>query len=331
MSSLQLASFRSLEYTQFSCPNPIVGKLTSSFWGRNLGLIGFGDKCNGSHRRVFPRVFAISSSQSQSLLKMNLNEYMVTLEKPLGIRFAIAVDGKVFVHALRKGGNAERSRIIMVGDTLKKVIDSSGGKLIEIRDFGDTQKITEQKSGPCSLILERPASPFRIQQLYMKSDLDLLFNRGHVPVTTWDKSLLASSLRTSSDSGGNSGFVMFSLKFSTPKGWKLLDRNGNANSRLQKNAVTAPFGQLVTFFSEEEAGDAEWAHGSFLLDEYTKALDRSKGELYYNHSLGMSYSKITEQVYVGSCIQGEADVEALSNAAISASGNHRCTEFPERD
>lgn len=42
-------------------------------------------------------------SDSSSSFKMNLNEYMVTLEKPLGIRFALSVDGKVFVHALKKG------------------------------------------------------------------------------------------------------------------------------------------------------------------------------------------------------------------------------------
>lgn len=36
-------------------------------------------------------------------------------------------------------GNAEKSRIIMVGDTLKKASESSGGKLIEIKDFGDTE------------------------------------------------------------------------------------------------------------------------------------------------------------------------------------------------
>lgn len=36
-------------------------------------------------------------------------------------------------------GNAEKSRIIMVGDTLKRVSESSGGKLIEVKDFGDTE------------------------------------------------------------------------------------------------------------------------------------------------------------------------------------------------
>lgn len=37
-------------------------------------------------------------------------------------------------------GNAEKSRIIMVGDTLKKASESSSeGKLVEIKDFGDAE------------------------------------------------------------------------------------------------------------------------------------------------------------------------------------------------
>lgn len=35
--------------------------------------------------------------------KMNLNEYLVTLEKPLGIRFAVTSNGKIIVHSLKKG------------------------------------------------------------------------------------------------------------------------------------------------------------------------------------------------------------------------------------
>lgn len=34
---------------------------------------------------------------------MNLNEYMVTLQKPLGIRFGLSLDGRIFVHALKRG------------------------------------------------------------------------------------------------------------------------------------------------------------------------------------------------------------------------------------
>uniref|UniRef100_A0A0E0EL34 Uncharacterized protein n=1 Tax=Oryza meridionalis TaxID=40149 RepID=A0A0E0EL34_9ORYZ len=167
--------------------------------------------------------------------RMNLNEYMVAVDRPLGVRFALAVDGRVFVHSLKKGGNAEKSRIIMVGDTLKKAGSREGVGLVDIRDLGDTEMVLKETSGPCDLVLERPFAPFPIHQLHQNEDYHLLFNK-----------------------------------------------------------------------------DTEWAHGSFPLEEYIKALDRAKGELYYNHSLGMQYSKITEQIFVGSCLQTERDVKMLS-------------------
>ncbi|XP_041004986.1 phosphoglucan phosphatase LSF1, chloroplastic isoform X2 [Juglans microcarpa x Juglans regia] len=173
----------------------------------------------------------------------------------------------------------------------------------------------KENTGSFSLILERPYSPFPIQQLHL-GDLDILFNRGRVSVASWNKSILASNLQTSSDSNGNSGFVMFSSKFLTSQGWKLLSgQNGQIQSQLQKHILSQSLSELVCIFSEEESGDGEWAHGNFPLEEYVKALDRSKGELYYNHSLGMRYSKVTEQIYVGSCIQTEADIETLSDVA----------------
>lgn len=62
---------------------------------------GYTERCRFNRR--IPRVLAMSSSSGNSTFKMNLNEYMVTLEKPLGIRFAISVDGTIFVHSLKKG------------------------------------------------------------------------------------------------------------------------------------------------------------------------------------------------------------------------------------
>ncbi|KAL1819493.1 hypothetical protein ACET3Z_014362 [Daucus carota] len=285
-----------------------------AIWGRDLCLRNGGSVSPGCARnKGYFRVHAMSTSSSSSALKMNLNEYMVTLEKPLGIRFALSVDGSVFVHSLKKGGNAEKSRIIMVGDTVKKASESSGGKLIEIKDFGDAGNLTKEKSGSCRLVLERPFSPFPIHHLHPLNDLDLLFNKGHVPVTTWNKKIMASNLRASADTSGNSGFVVFNSKFLNSKGWNCLNaETGQAQSKLQNSTHVEPISQLVTMFSDEESGDIEWAHGNFPLEEYIKALDRSKGDLYYNHSLGMRYSKITEQIYVGSCIQNENDVETLS-------------------
>ncbi|KAL3723131.1 hypothetical protein ACJRO7_035328 [Eucalyptus globulus] len=286
------------------------------FWGGEPrwrgGAGGFARREKARGRAGIRRVLAMSTDPSS--WKMNLNEYMVTLEKPLGIRFALSADGKIFVHALKRGGNAEKSRIIMVGDTLKKSSDPSGGKLVEIRDFGDTEMMMKEKMGSFSLVLERPFSPFPVQQLQHLSELDLLYNKGRIPVVTWNKALLASNLRASEGSG-NCGFVLFSSKFLSLDGWRLLsNQNGQTIPQvLQKNSTTPIMSSVVCIFSEDDSGDGDWAHGSFPIEEYIKALDRSEGELYYNHSLGMHYSKITEQIYVGSCIQTDADVDTLSS------------------
>ncbi|XP_059451548.1 phosphoglucan phosphatase LSF1, chloroplastic isoform X1 [Corylus avellana] len=318
MPSLQAPTCRALHRPPV--PSSFWGKDLCSYSSHNGALRLLGAKkaklrFDGGIGTVRSTVLAMSGGSSPSF-KMNLNEYMVTLEKPLGIRFALSVDGKIFVHALKRGSNAEKSRIIMVGDTLKKAGDSSGGGLIEIKDCGDTQKMLKEKTGSFSLVLERPYSPYPIHQLHLSGGVDMLFNRGRVSVASWNKSILASNLRTSSESSGNSGFVMFSSKFLTSQGWKILnDQNGHIQLQLQKSIHAQLISELVCIFSEEESGNGEWAHGNFPLEEYVRALDRSKGELYYDHSLGMRYSKITEQIYVGSCIQTGADVETLSNVA----------------
>lgn len=159
--------------------------------------------------------------------------------------------------------------------------------------FGFLRKILEQKAGSFSLVLERPFFPFPIPQIYLMSDLDVLFNRGRVSIATWNKTILASNLQTCSEGGGKSGFVVFSPQFMNSKGWKVLNgQNGNVNSKMQRDILSLPISQLVCIFSEEEHGDVEWSHGSFPLEEYIKALYRSKDELYYNHALGMRYSKV---------------------------------------
>lgn len=155
------------------------------------------------------------------------------------------------------------------------------------------RSLTKEKSGACSLVLERPFAPFPIHQLYRMDDIDILFNRGRVPISTWNKSIQASSMQDSSESSGNSGFAVFCPKFLNSQGWKYLnDQNKNGQPQAARNASTLPFSPLVAIFTEEMSENAEWGHGNFPLEEYVKALDRSKGELYYNHSLGMRYSKV---------------------------------------
>jgi hypothetical protein len=90
--------------------------MSSSFWGKDLcsfsshnralRLLGAKKarfRSDGGIGTVSFKVLAMSGGSSPSSFKMNLNEYMVTLEKPLGIRFALSVDGKIFVHALKRG------------------------------------------------------------------------------------------------------------------------------------------------------------------------------------------------------------------------------------
>lgn len=95
-------SYRSLHGSSFH-PISQSPEFSSSFLGRNR--ISFHEISRIRVRETRPldhRVIAMSFTEAGPF-KMNLNEYMVTLEKPLGIRFALSVDGKIFVHALKKG------------------------------------------------------------------------------------------------------------------------------------------------------------------------------------------------------------------------------------
>lgn len=94
MSSLQFYGCRALDRP-----------LSSPFWGggsrflSRARAVGHGEKVRFAGLRGR---FCAMSSDSPSF-RMNLNEYMVTLEKPLGIRFALSSDGKIFVHSLKRG------------------------------------------------------------------------------------------------------------------------------------------------------------------------------------------------------------------------------------
>ncbi|XP_039855525.1 phosphoglucan phosphatase LSF1, chloroplastic-like isoform X2 [Panicum virgatum] len=168
------------------------------------------------------------------------------------------------------------------------------------------------KSGPCSLVLERPFAPFPIHQLLQNEDYHILFNRGRVPVASWNSALLSPKLNESSKGNGKSGFAIFSPRLLSSQGWSFLSSEKGGLNQRSTNLSNDRISEIVGLYSDEDDSNAEWAHGSFPLEEYIKALDRAKGELYYNHSLGMQFSKITEQIFVGSCIQTERDVKMLS-------------------
>ncbi|KAM0904555.1 hypothetical protein ACQ4PT_017085 [Festuca glaucescens] len=289
-------------------PPPASWVRAASSSSRRRRRLGVALAMAGGEKEEEPTASAAAAAAAG---RMNLNEYMVAVDRPLGLRFALAVDGRVFVHSLKRGGNAEKSRIIMVGDTLKKAGNDQSEGLVNIKDLGDTEMALKEKSGPCNLILERPFAPYPIHQLHQNEDYHILFNRGRVALATWNSALLSSKLNDSSSGNGNSGFAIFSPRLLSSQGWAVLSSEKDGLNRRSTNLANR-ITEIVGFYSDEDDMDAEWAHGSFPLEEYIKALDRAKGELYYNHSLGMQYSKITEQIFVGSCIQTEKDVKMLS-------------------
>jgi hypothetical protein len=67
----------------------------------------------GGERRRRRRGWVVEASSSNvatgvvknNRFKINLDEYMVTLEKPIGIRFAQTLSGKVYVEAIAKKVN----------------------------------------------------------------------------------------------------------------------------------------------------------------------------------------------------------------------------------
>jgi hypothetical protein len=127
--------------------------------------------------------------------------------------------------------------------------------------------------------------------LHQNEDYHILFNKGRVPMASWNSSLLPTKLSESSSGDGKSGFAIFSPRMLSSQGWGLLssEKGGlNQSSTNLPNSIS----EIVGLYSDDDDVNAEWAHGSFPLEEYIKALDRAKGELYYNHSLGMQYSKV---------------------------------------
>lgn len=157
--------------------------------------------------------------------------------------------------------------------------------------------VLKEKSGPCNLVLERPFTPYPIHQLHQNEDYHILFNRGRVSLTTWNSALLSSKLNESSAGNGNSGFAIFSPRLLSSQGWAFLSSEKDGLNKRSTNLANR-ISEIVGLYSDEDDVDAEWAHGSFPLEEYIKALDRAKGELYYNHSLGMQYSKVGKLFFI---------------------------------
>eukprot|EP00250_Pteridium_aquilinum_P014980 c22313_g2_i1 orf=278-2104(-) len=253
---------------------------------------------------------------------INLSEYMLTLDKPLGIRFAQTLDGKVYVEALAKHGNAESSRMIMVGDVLKKTSAVFGEAMWDVEDFSRTMHAIKNRIGSVSLVFERPTSPARIHPLL--GDGGPFFNCGRVAFATWNGRYVTPDpevFGTDAENEGRIGFSMFSARFLRSEGlkvlakWKISANHTTGHAKGARNGYSEKVlsNDVVTYFSEEETdGEVEWTHGNFPLEDYTLALKRAEKDLCYNHSLGIQITKITGDIFVGSCLQSAADVRTLA-------------------
>ncbi|CAM6109869.1 unnamed protein product [Calypogeia fissa] len=217
-----------------------VKKLESAIWGKAIVTTPSwrkfvsGNVSTDGKKGVKLQVVA---GEAQNATKVNLHQYMVTLDHTTGIRFAHTSSGKIFVDALAKNGNAERTHMVMVGDVLKKVSAQSGDDMVEVQEFEPTMKAIKERNGQINLILERSPPSFQ-------------------------------SSRSTQD-------------------------------------------EVIGLSTDDENDNIEWTHGNFNKQEYESALERADIDLCYNPALGMNYSKITEYIYVGSCIQEEKDVHQL--------------------
>lgn len=272
------------------------------------------------------------------MYNLNLSEYMVTLDKPLGIRFVQTLDGKVHVDAISKQGNAESTKMIMVGDVLKKTSAVFGDSMWDVEDLSRTMYAIKNRNGSVSLVLERPAVPVHIRPLV--GDRETFFNCGRVAFATWNgKNLVVDPVVSGNDAEneGNAGFSVFSLRFLRPRGLKALAKSGvkakHENGTVDVktngyggNAKTELSHEVVTYFSDEASNEeVEWTYGNFPIEEYRSAVRRAEKDLCYNHSMGMQCTKITGDIFAGSCIQTVADVETLAkDLNITAILNFQC-------
>ncbi|KAG0561368.1 hypothetical protein KC19_9G059400 [Ceratodon purpureus] len=306
------------------CNEPVLGgNVGVGLGGRGVKGVGRGRvvrEDGGGRRRGALVVRANSSYVAPGIVKVNkfkinLDEYMVTLEKPIGIRFAQTLSGKVYVEALAKEGNAEKTMMIFVGDVLKKTSAVFGEGMWDVEDFSRSMQAIKSRSGPVSLVFERSQPPV---QADLKRKAEISFNAGRVAFATWNGNILAYPYQ-----GGTVGFLTFSSKYVMSKGLTSLV---NATTVAEPYVKFTGRRQLGDFEAEndyeiiasasdedeEEDNETEWTFGDFNNDEYQAALARAQKDLTYNPKRGTSYTKLTDHIYVGSCIQSAADVQHLA-------------------
>lgn len=212
--------------------------------------------------------------------------------------------------------------MIMVGDVLKKTSAVFGDGMWDVEDFSRSMQAIRSRSGPVSLIFERSPPPL---QSDLKKKADIPFNGGRVAFATWNGNILAYPYQ-----GGTVGFLTFSSKYIMPKGLTRLANATAVQEPYETFSGRRPLGdfeadddfEVIASASDEDEDEdtgTEWSHGSFNNDEYQAALARAQNDLTYKPYRGNTYTKLTDYIYVGSCIQSAEDISHLAdNFGITA-------------
>lgn len=196
--------------------------------------------------------------------RFNLDEYMVTLDKPVGIRFAQTDAGDVYVEALAKGGHAERCRMIMVGDVLKKTSAVFGDAMWDVDDFGRVMYALKARHGSVNLVFERASQISHLRGVSF-SNPPAAWNLGRVGVATWRRGGPAAveGLSAAAEDGcpgacvggGLAGQVSFMERNPFLRERPTANEAALARSKIAAQVAPSPFASVDRF--QDRYGDVE--------------------------------------------------------------------------
>ncbi|GAX74509.1 hypothetical protein CEUSTIGMA_g1958.t1 [Chlamydomonas eustigma] len=108
----------------------------------------------------------VNTEEKKSILKytneltFNLNEYMVVLDKPLGLTLAPdPVEGHIVVQSIKDGSPASSCQLIQVGDVVRKCSAVFGEDMWQATDIRRMRWAINNRTSKVKLVLERPKRP----------------------------------------------------------------------------------------------------------------------------------------------------------------------------
>jgi C-terminal processing protease CtpA/Prc len=94
---------------------------------------------------------------NREIRRAGANDRIVELKKPMGMQLDEDKDGNVFVASIEKGGRAERSGVVFVGDYVRMVSATFGEDMWTCRNVGLTRVVScinMRNTKPVRLVLE---------------------------------------------------------------------------------------------------------------------------------------------------------------------------------